>query len=655
MNVQPKKTEDIHPNVIVSDGGRGVSDELKAAGASPCPAVGTSERDALLSSPSEGQEETPTVVKPPENTIIKDNSSDDMDDNSSVNMDDNDDDDDDDDDDSDVEIQNHLEKYKSEEIQIDLVEKEKELEEKMKMREKQLALKTIKKSGKRFQRKQTVLDAEEKKCAEWFQESNTYEPPTPKYLLLRDTGVPKYTAANMMKRTSWLGMALGISARDKIPDMRRVNIKGVEHISICVEDPQLSRKLLDICKLGPCSVRITKDPRKNCSYGVLYDRDEELADMSEAAITELMSHHGVVNVMQFRKGKEQAPTKSYKITFDRLICPLKVTTIGGRYYEIKEYVPPPLRCFNCQRYNHAVSKCRYPTPTCQRCSDKGHQSRMFDSEGKLISQCKKPKKCFHCAGNHEAGDKECRIQMGEKKINEMIVLKKLTRYEARMQVLPQDGTSRRSAVEVVIAQDQAKERDKQVVDTITPKVDAWGVKTQACSEAVDKLTEKVEQLLNASKPMATPDPKETGLEKRLKEEFRAKFESLEEIITKQGEDIKQLQQDNVELLKSNENLKKKLIAEKRAKEKVMKELQELKKTKSINKRVLSDLSPEDSKEKKSDSNHNSSKSRRKGVGGGGTSSAQGRGSHQVSHSQPVTRPSRAGSGDMDVDHRNSSK
>ena len=155
--------------------------------------------------------------------------------------------------------------------------------------------------------------------------------------------------------------------------------------------------------------------------------------------------------------------------------------------------------------------------------------------------------------------------------------------------------------------------------------------------------------------MATPDPKETGLEKRLEEKFRAKFESLEEIITKQGEDIKQLQQDNVELLKSNENLKKKLIAEKRAKEKVMKELEELKKTKSINKRMLSDLSPEDSKAKKSDSNHNSSKSRRKGVGGGGTSSAQGRGSHQVSHSQPVTRPSRAGSGDMDVDHRNSSK
>ena len=85
----------------------------------------------------------------------------------------------------------------------------------------------------------------------------------------------------------------------------------------------------------------------------------------------------------------------------------------------------------------------------------------------------------------------------------------------------------------------------------------------------------------------------------------------------------------------------------------MKELEELKKSK---KRNLSDLSSENSKVKKSDSSHNSSTSRRSRVCGAGTSSAQGRGSHQLSHSQPVTRrPSRSGSGDMDVDRRNSSK
>ena len=54
--------------------------------------------------------------------------------------------------------------------------------------------------------------------------------------------------------------------------------------------------------------------------------------------------------------------------------------------------------------------------------------------------------------------------------------------------------------------------------------------------------------------------------------------------------------------------------------------------------------------------NNSSPSSRGSRGGGGKSSAKARGGHQLSHSQPDTRrPSRSGSGVMDVDLRKTSK
>ena len=178
---------------------------------------------------------------------------------------------------------------------------------------------------------------------------------------------------------------------------------------------------------------------------------------------------------------------------------------------------------------------------------------------KLISQCTKPKKCFHCEGNHEAGDKECKIQSDEKQINEMIVLKKISRKEARMQVLAQGGASRMPAADVVVVQEQSRERweqerEKQVFDTITTKVDAYlEGKAQAESAALIQLKETVDQLLTAAKPNATPVSQEPDLEKRLEEKifqkFAARLDNLEDTIKQQGEDIKRLQQDKVELEK----------------------------------------------------------------------------------------------------------
>ncbi|GFV53266.1 hypothetical protein TNCV_1644981 [Trichonephila clavipes] len=40
---------------------------------------------------------------------------------------------------------------------------------------------------------------------------------------------------------------------------------------------------------------------------------------------------------------------------------------------VREYIPNPLRCFNCQRYGHSKNVCR-GQPTCPRCGEVGHDS-----------------------------------------------------------------------------------------------------------------------------------------------------------------------------------------------------------------------------------------------------------------------------------------
>ncbi|GFX63647.1 uncharacterized protein TNCV_2824331 [Trichonephila clavipes] len=41
--------------------------------------------------------------------------------------------------------------------------------------------------------------------------------------------------------------------------------------------------------------------------------------------------------------------------------------------KVREYIPNPLRCFNCQRYGHSKNVCR-GQPTCPRCGEVGHDS-----------------------------------------------------------------------------------------------------------------------------------------------------------------------------------------------------------------------------------------------------------------------------------------
>lgn len=59
-------------------------------------------------------------------------------------------------------------------------------------------------------------------------------------------------------------------------------------------------------------------------------------------------------------------------------------------YRVREYMPKPMRCFNCQEFGHVANMCKRKCPRCG-----GEHGYGECEEGVRI-------KCCNCGGNHSA-------------------------------------------------------------------------------------------------------------------------------------------------------------------------------------------------------------------------------------------------------------
>ena len=279
---------------------------------------------------------------------------------------------------------------------------------------------------------------EREDCLRYWRQLNMYgeryTAPIPKHLIIKDLSRRKFSKEDVLRRTAWLGQALNITDRAKLPSMKTLTIGGVQCTAVHCEDPDLAKKLLTLEKLGPCDVSVEKDELKNSVVGVLRDEGNHLARTGEEGIQEILSTQGVTKVFACTKGRDKQPTNSYKLIFDRLFCPTGVD-INGHWYPIREYVQPPLRCFWCQKYEHASKSCRYKTkdPTCQRCGERGHQKETTDEDGN-VHVCQKDAHCLHCKGPHEVGHTECSIHKKWWLVQEKKTNQKLSHKEAKERV-----------------------------------------------------------------------------------------------------------------------------------------------------------------------------------------------------------------------------
>ena len=94
-------------------------------------------------------------------------------------------------------------------------------------------------------------------------------------------------------------------------------------------------------------------------------------------------------------------------------------------YQVREYIPPPLRCYKCQKYGHVAAVCRGKA-RCGKCGGEDHE----------YGKCKQgvKVKCCNCGGEHSAAYKGCEAHKRAAEVQRVEVEEKVTYAEAIKQV-----------------------------------------------------------------------------------------------------------------------------------------------------------------------------------------------------------------------------
>ena len=491
------------------------------------------------------------------------------------------------DDNDDDEIENNLTDMFTEESEED---RNRRVEQRRQENEKKLKEKKLKDQKK-----------EDEDCLQWWRHFNNYgkrhETPVPKFLVIKDGGMRKFSSEHIMKQTRWIAPVLGVRQRQDLPPMRHIKIKGESCLSVHVEDPVMAQKLLRTVNLGPCKVRIEKDKFKNSVAGVLKDDQFVLNNLREEEVAELLKSQGVIEATRFTRARGTQPTNSYKLIFDKHICPESVD-IWQRWYKIKEYVPPPIRCYHCQKYDHSVGSCRYKKdkkpPTCQLCGEIGHEKLVFE-QNKIVTEacCKKQPHCVNCKGAHAAGNsKECNTHKQWERVQQLIVWKKMSKTAAKFEVFGAVRSERTDAQVAAASAEQTariESAKKTAIEevSITHKTD------------MEKMTTTLATLVTAvaaisSREEVRTDHQDDNMKKTIENmqremenqkrdiaqnrndqaELRKTVQTLENTIQKHEKTIQDLNSENKKLKKEAKDIQKELEATKAENEALKKQLKD---------------------------------------------------------------------------------
>lgn len=151
-------------------------------------------------------------------------------------------------------------------------------------------------------------------------------------------------------------------------------------------------------KLTNIDVNVSKLEEYNEIRGVIHGVDpgfseEELLEGFKECNKDLT----ITQVSRFKKGENPIPTIMIKMKEKSLSEFLK---FGYLQFRVKEYIPRPIRCYNCQRFGHTANSCN----SIKRCKKCGLNHN--------VEECHEQLKCPNCRGSHEASSTECKIVFG---------------------------------------------------------------------------------------------------------------------------------------------------------------------------------------------------------------------------------------------------
>ena len=209
-----------------------------------------------------------------------------------------------------------------------------------------------------------------------------------------------------------MGIALCLS--NIVPDSsikdvrinRRQNIVAVE---LTEPDKDNISKLLGITEMGKHSVKGHRASEgikgPHCS-GVISPIGME-TDL-EALKHLVRSTEKVIKVTRLLKfsGGVKEESTAVRLDFEGRTLPEKIK-LGYMSYEVREFNPPPLRCYRCQRFGHMSGGCT-AAERCMICSGNHKKSNCMNKDNP---------KCANCGEAHVASSRICILNTKASEIN----------------------------------------------------------------------------------------------------------------------------------------------------------------------------------------------------------------------------------------------
>lgn len=184
----------------------------------------------------------------------------------------------------------------------------------------------------------------------------------------------------------------------------------------CLDRPHMNQ-LLELKKLGDFPVNCKIPISETSSVGVIYG---VCPDLTDEEIKNEISSQGVKTFYHLKSknytGTNTRPT-TLKLIFLSKELP-KYVQIGFKKYRIKPFIPPPIRCYNCNRWGHISKDC------------KGHKKCVKCGENHDRSECENEPKCGNCGEKHSAAYKGCIKRKEAIKINEIRSTERISRSKA---------------------------------------------------------------------------------------------------------------------------------------------------------------------------------------------------------------------------------
>lgn len=234
----------------------------------------------------------------------------------------------------------------------------------------------------------------------------------------------------------WNPIQLTKSLNKEMGEVRSAKILRNGQLLVFCENEEQLKKALSVKKFNGKVVQCTKANDNRRTRGVITGVP---ANVTTEALKGNIKHVKVSEVkrLKTKRDGEICNSLSVMIVFEEEQLPDRVF-VGYMSYDVKLYIPPPLRCYKCQRFGHTAAVCRAK----KRCSKCGGEHEYEDCD-------KDYKRCCNCGGEHSAAYQGCEFSKRAKEVQRVKVTQGISYSEAVRKVpkvvpVPKQGESNES-------------------------------------------------------------------------------------------------------------------------------------------------------------------------------------------------------------------